>query len=138
MMSDEQPTPTRRTVVRTAAAAAGTAGLTLSAGCAPKPSAPHGPTTLGSADRIPVGGARLFRDQKVIVAQPVRGEYKAFSAVCTHMGCTVADLSHDVVTCPCHGSRFDALTGAVRHGPATKPLPPVRVRTEDGKVIADL
>ena len=76
-----------------------------------------------SAATIPVGGGRVFGDQKVVVTQPAEGQFKAFSAVCTHRGCTVADVSGGTINCPCHGSRYDVATGEVRQGPATRPLP---------------
>jgi cytochrome b6-f complex iron-sulfur subunit len=44
----------------------------------------------------------------------------ALSAVCTHLGCTVA-LTGDELTCPCHASRF-ASDGANLAGPASRPL----------------
>jgi Rieske Fe-S protein len=72
---------------------------------------------------IPVGGGRVFPDQKVVVTQPTAGDFKAFSAVCTHQGCIVGDVSGGSIECPCHGSRFDIATGAVKRGPATQPLP---------------
>ncbi len=139
MTDEQQPATPRRTVLQ-GAAAAGAVGLGLAglASCAPKPARPSGPTDLGKAEQVPVGGATLFRNDRVVVAQPAEGSYRAFSAVCTHQGCVVDSLVHDVVSCPCHGSRFNALTGAVERGPAAKPLPEVRVEVKDGKLVADL
>lgn len=71
---------------------------------------------------IPVGGGRVFGDAKVVVTQPTEGQFKAFSAVCTHQGCVVAEVSGGTINCSCHGSRFDLATGEVRKGPATRPL----------------
>ena len=72
---------------------------------------------------IPVGGGKIFADQKVVVTQPTSGEFKAFSAVCTHQSCVVADVSGGTINCACHGSKFDITTGAVKNGP-----PPRRSR----------
>ncbi len=133
----EQSTP-RRTVLQ-GAALAGVAGLGLSA-CAGQDASspkPTGPADLGAADQVPVGGAKLFRDDKVVVSQPTKGTYKAFSAVCTHAGCVVDKVDAGVISCPCHGSKFNATTGAVVQGPASAPLPSVPVRVEGGKLIAD-
>lgn len=66
--------------------------------------------------------------------------YVAFSAICTHLGCSVlADLGEDgLIVCPCHGSAFDpAGDGAVRHGPAGRPLPGLPITVDgDGSIIA--
>jgi Rieske Fe-S protein len=72
---------------------------------------------------IPVGGGKVFAGQKVVVTQPTSGDFKAFSAVCTHQGCIVSDVSDGTINCLCHGSRFDISTGDVKAGPATSPLP---------------
>ena len=77
---------------------------------------------IAAAD-IPVGGGKVFDKLKVVVTQPTAGDFKAFSAVCTHQGCTVNGVSNGVITCPCHGSTFDVATGAVVQGPATQALP---------------
>ncbi|MBM6399521.1 Rieske (2Fe-2S) protein [Phycicoccus sonneratiae] len=72
---------------------------------------------------IPVGGGKVFESLQTVVTQPTAGEYKAFSSVCTHQGCQVGSVADGVITCPCHGSQFDAATGEVKQGPATKALP---------------
>ncbi|GAA1885014.1 Rieske (2Fe-2S) protein [Streptantibioticus ferralitis] len=131
----EQPT-CRRTLLQ-GAALAGVAGIGLTAcgGGGTSSATPSSPTDLGAADQIPVGGAKLFRDDKVVVAQPSKGTYKGFSAVCTHAGCVVDNVEGAVISCPCHGSRFNALTGAVEQGPAGAPLAEVPVRIQGGKII---
>lgn len=89
---------------------------------------------LGSAADIPEGGGKIFKDEKVVVTQPSAGEYKAFSAVCTHKGCVVSSVSDGTVNCACHNSKFEIADGAVAQGPATKPLPAVNVSVEGGSV----
>jgi Rieske Fe-S protein len=84
---------------------------------------------------IPVGGGKVFPDQKVVVTQPASGEFKAFSAVCTHQSCVVAEVADGTINCACHGSKFDITTGAVKNGPATSPLPEKSV-TVDGDGIS--
>jgi Rieske Fe-S protein len=128
----------RRTVLR-GAALAGAAGLGLTACGGSGGGSADGPTKaveLGAATEVPVGGAKLYREDKVIVAQPQKGTYKAFSAVCTHAGCVVDSVKGTTVSCPCHGSQFDAETGAVVQGPASQPLPAVPVKVTGGKLTA--
>lgn len=72
---------------------------------------------------IPVGGGKVIESAKVVVTQPTAGEYKAFSAVCTHQGCTVSGVEDGTINCACHGSKFDIATGDVKAGPATSGLP---------------
>ncbi len=133
------PSASRRTVLR-GAALAGAAGLCATAcdaGTDRRGAAlPTEPVDLGAAGEVPVGGARLYREHKLIVAQPAQGEYKAFSAVCTHAGCVVDKVEDGKVSCPCHGSKFDAATGKVLQGPAGAPLPAVPVKAAGGKLIA--
>jgi Rieske Fe-S protein len=90
---------------------------------------------LVSVDRVPVGGGVVLGKQKVVVTRPAPGDVRAFSAVCTHQGCTVGTVADGRIDCPCHGSSFDATTGAVRNGPATRPLTKVAVVVRSGKVF---
>ncbi|MFF9394023.1 Rieske (2Fe-2S) protein [Streptomyces griseoluteus] len=81
-----------------------------------------GGEALGSVSEIPEGGGKIFAAQKVVVTQPEKGEYKAFSAICTHQGCTLDKVANGTVDCSCHGSRFRISDGSVAQGPATQPL----------------
>ncbi|WP_030753100.1 Rieske (2Fe-2S) protein [Streptomyces sp. NRRL F-5135] len=135
------PSAPRRTVLK-GAALAGTAGLAAAAcstesklGHAETPT-PTTPVDLGAADAVPVGGAKLYREERLVVSCPAEGEYKAFSAQCTHAGCLLEKLEGTVGDCPCHGSKFDVTTGKALRGPATVPLPAVPVTAEGGKLIA--
>ncbi len=138
------PSPARRTVLRGAAALAGAAGAGAAlTACSTEtnsggntPATPTAPVELGAAAEVPVGGAKLYRERKLIVSCPAAGEYKAFSAQCTHAGCVLDKIVEGEGNCPCHGSRFDVATGKVLKGPATDPLPAVPVKAENGRLIA--
>ena len=92
-------------------------------------------TVLASAKEIPVGGGKIFPAERVVVTQPARGTYRAFSAVCTHVGCILNQISDGTINCPCHGSEFKITNGAVVTGPAPAPLPKKQVKIVDGKVV---
>lgn len=83
---------------------------------------------------IAVGGGVIYADQKVVVTQPTAGDFKAFSAVCTHKGCTVSTVTDGLITCACHGSQFSIEDGSVTTGPATAPLPTLPVSVTDDTV----
>ena len=93
---------------------------------------------LADLSKVPVGGAVSAKapdGKPIVVAQPSAGKAVAFSARCTHMGCTVQPKGAKL-QCPCHGSQYDALTGKVLHGPAQRPLSPFPVKVEKGTVVA--
>ncbi|MFI6980576.1 Rieske (2Fe-2S) protein [Embleya sp. NPDC050154] len=133
--------PTRRILVCGALVAA--AGATLVA-CGgdddggdddTKNTAPAGDKTLGAAADVPVGGGKIYDDAKVVVTQPTAGDFKAFTAVCTHQQCLVANVAAGKINCTCHGSSFDASTGAVLGGPAPRPLAVKPIAVNNGQIV---
>ena len=100
-----------------------------------KPKPKRTGTVLGAASDIPVGGGAIYTAAKVVVTQPATGEYKAFSAVCTHVGCIVNKVANGTIDCPCHGSAFTITNGAVVTGPAMAPLAARQVKIVGGQVV---
>jgi Rieske Fe-S protein len=95
-------------------------------------------TVLGEATKVPVGGGMIFTADKVVVTQPAKGKYKAFSAICTHVGCVCDAVTSGTIDCPCHGAKFSITDGAVVAGPAASPLPARTIMVTDGKIILQL
>ena len=93
-----------------------------------------GGSELASTSDIPVGGGKIFTSEKVVVTQPTAGQFKGFSAICTHLGCTVDQVADGTIDCPCHGSKYSVKDGHVVHGPAPKPLPPKKLDVAGGKI----
>ncbi|MFJ4810731.1 Rieske (2Fe-2S) protein [Streptomyces longwoodensis] len=89
---------------------------------------------LTTTSDIPEGGGKVFGDKKVVVTQPTAGDFKAFSAVCTHQGCAVKSVQDGVIHCPCHNSNFSITDGSVKSGPATKALPPVSIKVSGDSI----
>ncbi|MEV5508423.1 Rieske (2Fe-2S) protein [Streptomyces orinoci] len=117
-------------------ATGGTASTAAPTDRAPASEAPSGADAVPAA-QIPVGSGKVFADRKVVVTQPSQGEFKAFSAVCTHEGCVVGSVTGGVIKCPCHGSEFDIKDGSVRQGPARKPLPPHNVSQRGDSLLLE-
>lgn len=143
----------RRTVL--AVGAAGVAGVALAA-CS-SGSGSSGASTSGSTSgsttgsgspaasgtvvtttaEVPVGGAKLAKADGTtwLVAQPKQGSFVCHSGICTHQGCPLTQVDGDIGVCTCHGSRFDANTGAVVQGPATQPLPKQSVKVSGSNIV---
>ncbi|MET9012236.1 Rieske (2Fe-2S) protein [Streptomyces olivaceoviridis] len=139
--------PARRTVMAAAGAAGLAAALTAcgsgddSSGTADTGSATGGSaqdgaggTALARTADIPEGGGKIFKDQGVVVTQPLAGTYKAFSSKCTHQGCAVGSVANGVIVCPCHNSEFSVADGSVKKGPATRPLPAAKITVSGDEI----
>ena len=131
-------TTTRHHKTAKKSATTGTSGSTRSS-TSNTPGLPSGAVRLGSSSQLPADSAAIYKDPSDgtpdIVVRHQSGSLSAFSAVCTHAGCTV-DFASGVIACPCHGSEFDPNTGAVLRGPATTPLPAKHVIERRGSIYA--
>ncbi|MFJ2767320.1 Rieske (2Fe-2S) protein [Streptomyces sp. NPDC087300] len=137
--------PCRRTVVATLGAAGFAAALTACGGGdatdSAEPTGSNAPekggaggAVLASTSDIPVGGGKIFKDQGVVVTQPTKGEFKAFSNRCTHKGCPVTSIEGGTINCPCHGSKFSIADGSVKNPPAPSPLPPADISVDGDSI----
>ncbi|MEV0123908.1 Rieske (2Fe-2S) protein [Streptomyces sp. NPDC050703] len=147
MTTHEEPLsgPCRRTVVATIGAAGLAAALTACGGgddgkdtAEPAGAKPEGGgaggTVLASTADIPVGGGKIFKDEGVVVTQPRKGEFKAFSNRCTHKQCPVTSVAGGTINCPCHGSKFDIADGSVKQDPAPRPLPAAEISVDGDSI----
>jgi Rieske Fe-S protein len=98
-------------VLSTAAAASG---------CSVEP-AQFGTISAGNISNLVVGDIHAVAGASVFIARDAAGVY-AMTTICTHAGCDLSSgVASDQITCPCHGSVFDA-NGNVISGPAPSPL----------------
>jgi Rieske Fe-S protein len=118
----------------TPAAAGSTTASSAAAGGA---SSSTGAKALAATSEIPVGSGMIFPGSQAVVTQPTAGEFKAFSAVCTHMGCIVNQIGDGTIDCPCHGSQYSITTGDVVTGPAPRPLPAKQIKVSGGSVFLE-
>jgi cytochrome b6-f complex iron-sulfur subunit len=133
---------TRRTALAVAAGSATALGLAACGGSSTTAgssasTAPSAGGALANLADVPVGGAvsATSPDGKpLIIAQPTKGSVVGFSAICTHMGCTVAPAGKEL-DCPCHGSVYEAATGKNVSGPAPRPLAPFAVHLDGDLVL---
>lgn len=132
-----------------AAPTATSAAPSASASSAPSPSAPSSSSASASSSaaapsgvsvatsEVPVGGGVVLKDANYVITQPSEGEFKAFSKICTHMGCPVAEVAGGSINCKCHGSKFSIKDGSVTNPPASKPLTEATTTVSGGKVFVE-
>ena len=105
-------------------------------GSASSAAAPQGPSV--TAANVPVGsGVILEEPNDYVVTQPTKGEYKAFTAICTHQQCRVTEVRDDTIVCACHQSQFSIKDGSVVQDPAPEPLAEFQVTVSGGKVYVE-
>jgi Rieske Fe-S protein len=93
------------------------------------------PAALATTAEIPVDGGKILTGKQIVITQPVAGTFKAFTAVCTHQGCTVSTVAGGTIDCPCHGSKFSVKDGSVVNGPAASPLAAVAIKVDGGSIL---
>ncbi|SCL37108.1 Ferredoxin subunit of nitrite reductase or a ring-hydroxylating dioxygenase [Micromonospora rhizosphaerae] len=144
-MSDDQvlaePGNQTRRALLAGAGAVGAAAVLAGCGSDDSGHAAAGPTSpaqsgqpVAKTGEIPVGGGKIFADRDVVVTQPKPGEFKAFSAICTHQGCKVTSIEGGTINCPCHASKFSIADGSVKAPPATKPLPAKEIKVTGDQI----
>ena len=126
----------RRIVFQGLGALGVAAALTGCGGGGESAPAPETGTALASTNEVPVGGGLILSAEKIVLTQPTEGEFKAFTAVCTHSGNTVTDVKDLVIECAFHGSHFDAGTGEVLDGPAADALAAVAITVEGDQILS--
>jgi len=96
-----------------------------------------GKVLAGTLDTLPVGkGAVVAVGSKPAIVVNTAGCVRAFSAICTHLGCIVLwDETAGNIVCPCHDGRFNPATGAVMSGPPPAPLPPLTAVVEGNDIF---
>lgn len=90
-------------------------------------------------DELAPGTAKTFAfgSQPGLLIRTADGRYRALTAVCTHLGCTVQYKSDErVIWCACHNGRYD-LDGRNVSGPPPRPLEPYVVHEEGGDIIVE-
>jgi cytochrome b6-f complex iron-sulfur subunit len=97
-----------------------------------------GPSEVGKSEDFPVGKGTVVsaNDKPVIVVNTQTGGLKAYSAICTHLGCIVAwEEQRNLIHCPCHDGFFNPVTGAVISGPPPRALSAYELVVKEGKVL---
>ena len=137
-MSDSDLRTTRRIVFQ-GLGALGVAAVLAGCGGGSDDDGAEAPSTgeaLATTDEVPVGGGLILTDQRVVITQPTEGDFKAFTAVCTHQGNTVTSVEDGVIECSFHGSSYSAATGEVEGGPAPDALAAVAITVDGDQILA--
>jgi nitrite reductase/ring-hydroxylating ferredoxin subunit len=92
-------------------------------------------TVLTSASEVPVGGGIVLTGPRVVVTQPTEGDFRAYTAVCTHQQLLVTSVEDGTIHCSNHGSQYDAATGEVKRGPAPSALATVEITVDGDRIV---
>ena len=92
---------------------------------------------LAHTGDVPVGGGIVLDQKNIVLTQPSKGTFKAFTATCTHQGCQVVEVKGGTIRCPCHGSQFKIADGSVAQGPAARALREIAINV-DGTDIQEV
>ena len=142
MSSDEPKSRSRRDVVSLAVGGSAVAFAAAMAYPAarfiePRPRPAAGPTSIGKADEYSPGSAKtvLVDERPVLVLRGADGQFKAFSAICTHLQCVVGySAERNQIECPCHRGVY-SVEGQNTGGPPPRPLEELEIIVSDGQVI---
>lgn len=96
-----------------------------------------GPTEVGKVADFPPNGGKVVpvAGKPVIVVNTMSDGLKAYSAICTHLGCIVKwHPDRQLIISPCHNGIFNPVNGNVISGPPPRPLPAYEWAVKDGKV----
>ena len=127
--SDGGSTPAAGGTATSAGGSAPATGSTAASGSAPAAGA------LAATSQVPDGGGKIIDGKHIVITQPESGSFKAFSAICTHEGCIVNNVSNGTINCPCHGSKFSIKDGSVVNGPAPSPLAAIAIKVEGASIF---
>ncbi len=80
------------------------------------------------------GWREVISIQSVYVNRAANGQLQVLSAICPHLGCSVAwQPSQEKFVCPCHGGQFKADGGHIS-GPPPRSLDNLKAQVKDGKL----
>lgn len=94
--------------------------------------------SLGKADDFIPGSSKNFKfgSKPALIMRSDSGEFYAYDAVCTHLGCTVQyNDEKQKIWCACHGGQYDVLTGKNVGGPPPRPLTALKVAVVEGDIV---
>ena len=118
---------------------ASSGGQSSSSGGGSSQAEASGGQVLAQESKVAPNSAVQFQNagQPAVLVHLKGGDFVAYSAVCTHAGCTVAyQKSSGNLVCPCHGSVFDPAQNArVVQPPAPRPLPEIPIKVQGGKIF---
>jgi nitrite reductase/ring-hydroxylating ferredoxin subunit len=95
------------------------------------------PVAVAKTSDIPIGSGKKFDVEgvQILVTQPRAGEFRGFSAICTHAGFVMTNMANSQIKCDNHGAVYSAEDGSVLSGPAPRALGKVTVTVEGDDIL---